>query len=62
MDEHGHQHCDDRGGDPPAGVAWLYVWFFRAVPRVVLLILFGNLGVLYARYEVGLPFDRQIGK
>jgi polar amino acid transport system permease protein len=26
----------------------------------VLLILFGNLGVLYARYEVGVPFDREI--
>jgi polar amino acid transport system permease protein len=43
-----------------SGGAWVYVWFFRAVPRVVLLILFGNLGVLYARYEFGIPFDRQI--
>ncbi|MGZ4593806.1 MAG: amino acid ABC transporter permease [Actinomycetes bacterium] len=43
-----------------SGGAWVYVWFFRAVPRVVLLILFGNLGVLYARYEVGIPFDHQI--
>jgi len=44
-----------------SGAAWVYTWFFRAVPRVVLLILFGNLGILYARYEFGLPFDRQIG-
>jgi polar amino acid transport system permease protein len=43
-----------------SGGAWVYVWFFRAVPRVVLLILFGNLGVLYAQYDVGIPFDRQI--
>jgi polar amino acid transport system permease protein len=43
-----------------SGGAWIYVWFFRAVPRVVLLILFGNLGVLYAQYDVGIPFDRQI--
>jgi polar amino acid transport system permease protein len=43
-----------------SGGAWVYVWFFRAVPRVVLLILFGNLGVLYARYDIGIPFDRQI--
>jgi polar amino acid transport system permease protein len=43
-----------------SGTAWVYVWFFRAVPRVVLLILFGNLGVLYSRYEFGIPFDRQI--
>ncbi len=43
-----------------SGGAWGYVWFFRAVPRVVLLILFGNLGVLYAQYDIGIPFDRQI--
>ncbi|MFG1923815.1 amino acid ABC transporter permease [Cryptosporangium sp. NPDC048952] len=41
-------------------VAWLYTWFFRAVPRYVLLVLFGNLGILYARFEFGLPFDHQI--
>ncbi len=43
------------------GAAWLYTWFFRAVPRVVLLVLFGNLGILYSRFELGLPFDQQIG-
>jgi polar amino acid transport system permease protein len=43
-----------------SGSAWVYVWFFRAVPRIVLLTLFGNLGILYGRYEIGLPFDRQI--
>jgi polar amino acid transport system permease protein len=43
-----------------AGAAWVYTWFFRAVPRIVLLVLFGNLGILYARYELGFPFDRQI--
>ncbi|MEU7933969.1 MULTISPECIES: amino acid ABC transporter permease [Micromonospora] len=43
------------------GVAWAYTWFFRAVPRLVLAILFGNLGILWARIEFGLPFDRQIG-
>lgn len=43
------------------GVAWVYTWFFRAVPRLVLAILFGNLGILWARIEIGLPFDRQIG-
>jgi polar amino acid transport system permease protein len=41
--------------------AWLYTWFFRAVPRVVLLVLFGNLGILWNRLEFGLPFDRQLG-
>jgi polar amino acid transport system permease protein len=43
-----------------SSTAWVYTWFFRAVPRVVLLVLFGNLGILYARYELGLPFDRQL--
>jgi polar amino acid transport system permease protein len=43
-----------------SGTAWIYTWFFRAVPRIVLAILFGNLGILYAEFSFGLPFDRQI--
>jgi polar amino acid transport system permease protein len=43
-----------------SSVAWVYTWFFRAVPRLVLCILFGNLGILFRRYSVGLPFDRQL--
>jgi polar amino acid transport system permease protein len=31
------------------------------VPRLVLAILFGNLGILWHRLEFGVPFDRQIG-
>jgi polar amino acid transport system permease protein len=42
--------------------AWLFTWFFRAVPRIVLLVLFGNLGILWDRLEFGLPFDRQLGR
>jgi len=42
-------------------VAWLYTWFFRAIPRLVLAVLFGNLGILWSRIEFGVPFDRQIG-
>ena len=42
--------------------AWVFTWFFRAVPRIVLLILFGNLGILYRELEFGLPFDRQLGQ
>jgi polar amino acid transport system permease protein len=44
-----------------SSAAWVYTWFFRAVPRVVLLVLFGNLGILYSSYGFGVPFDRQIG-
>ncbi|ROO88844.1 polar amino acid transport system permease protein [Actinocorallia herbida] len=43
-----------------SGVSWLYTWFFRAVPRIVLAVLFGNMGVLYAHYTLGLPFSGQI--
>jgi polar amino acid transport system permease protein len=44
-----------------SSVAWLYTWFFRAVPRLVLAVLFGNLNILWSRIGFGLPFDRQIG-
>lgn len=44
------------------GVAWYYTWIFRAMPRLVLAVLFGNLGILWARLEFGLPFDTQIGR
>ncbi|MER7005758.1 amino acid ABC transporter permease [Dactylosporangium sp. NPDC000555] len=44
------------------GVAWMYTWIFRAMPRLVLAVLFGNLGILWARLEFGLPFDTQIGR
>jgi polar amino acid transport system permease protein len=43
-----------------SAVAWVYTWFFRAVPRLVLAILFGNLGILFDRIEIGLPFDDQL--
>jgi len=42
-------------------IAWVYTWVFRAVPRVALLLVFANLGILYERYSFGLPFDSQIG-
>lgn len=38
-------------------VAWLYTWFFRAVPRLVLAVLFGNIAILYSTIHIGLPFD-----
>ena len=43
-----------------SGTAWTYVWFFRAIPRIVLLFFCANLGALYATYELGFPFDRQL--
>jgi polar amino acid transport system permease protein len=43
-----------------SAAAWGYTWFFRAVPRIVLLVLFGNLGILYSSVGLGVPFDRQL--
>jgi polar amino acid transport system permease protein len=44
-----------------SGTAFVYTWFFRAIPRLVLAVLFGNLGILWSRLSLGVPFDRQIG-
>jgi len=43
-----------------SGAAWVYVWFFRAIPRYVLLFLVSNLGILYETYTVGIPFGHQL--
>jgi polar amino acid transport system permease protein len=43
-----------------SGAAWTYVWFFRAIPRIVLLFFVANLGALYGTYELGIPFDQQL--
>jgi polar amino acid transport system permease protein len=45
-----------------SSLAWIYTWFFRAAPRLVLAVLFGNLNILWTRVGFGLPFDRQIGE
>jgi polar amino acid transport system permease protein len=44
-----------------SGVAWLFTWFFRAVPRLVLLTIMGALGVLYPQgLGLGVPFGSQL--
>lgn len=37
--------------------SWVYTWFFRAIPRYVLLFIIGNLAVVLPRIDIGLPFD-----
>jgi polar amino acid transport system permease protein len=37
--------------------AWTFTWFFRAIPRYVLLFIIGNLAILLPRVELGIPFD-----
>lgn len=44
-----------------SGVAFAFVWFFRAVPRLVLLTIMGSLGILFQEgLGIGFPFDEQI--
>ncbi len=43
------------------GVAFVYTWFFRAIPRYVLLALIGvGVGFLYSEITFGLPFSEQL--
>jgi polar amino acid transport system permease protein len=43
------------------GVASVYTWFFRAIPRYVLLVIIGSgIGYLYNTLDVGVPFGQQI--
>lgn len=39
-----------------AGVSWSYVWLFRSIPLLVLLLLLNNLGYLYATIQLDVPF------
>ncbi|MEU4289353.1 amino acid ABC transporter permease [Kribbella sp. NPDC026596] len=44
-----------------AGVSWAFTWFFRSVPRYLLLFTMGTLGVLFpAGISFGVPFDYKI--
>ena len=45
------------------GVAFVYTWFFRAIPRYVLLALIGvGVGFLYSEITFGVPFGEQIAQ
>jgi len=39
-----------------AGVSWSYIWLFRSVPLIVLLLLLNNLGYLYETISLRVPF------
>ncbi len=42
-------------------VSWVYTWFFRAIPRYVLLTIMGALGILFQDgLAIGVPFDWKI--
>ena len=40
----------------------IYTWFFRGIPRLVLVVLFGTgIGYLYPRFDIGpFPFSQQL--
>lgn len=37
-------------------LSWLYVWLFRSIPLIVLLIFLFNFGALYHTLDAGVPF------
>ncbi|RZT19619.1 polar amino acid transport system permease protein [Kribbella sp. VKM Ac-2569] len=46
-----------------SGVAWVFTWFFRAIPRYILLFTMGTLGILFkdiGGLNIGVPFDWKI--
>ena len=44
------------------GVSFVYTWFFRAMPRYVLLAILGiGVAFLYPQIRLGVPFGQEIG-
>lgn len=44
-----------------SGVAFAYAWFFRSIPRYVLLSILGAAGAFFPNgVGIGIPYDRQI--
>ncbi|WP_162820196.1 amino acid ABC transporter permease/ATP-binding protein [Microvirga calopogonii] len=39
-----------------ASLSWGYVWLFRSIPLIVLLLILNNLGYLYETITLGVPF------
>lgn len=40
--------------------SWLYVWFFRSVPTLVLLLMVYNISILVPRIAIGVPFGPEL--
>ncbi|MDO1583801.1 amino acid ABC transporter permease/ATP-binding protein [Rhizobium oryzicola] len=39
-----------------SGLSWTYIWLFRSIPLVVLLLILNNLGYLYETITIGVPY------
>ncbi|BAS00308.1 amino acid ABC transporter permease protein [Blastochloris viridis] len=37
-------------------LSWTFIWIFRSIPLIVLLLILNNLGYLYATVTLGIPF------
>jgi polar amino acid transport system permease protein len=42
--------------------AWMYVWVFRGTPLLVQLLIWANLGALFPRIGIGIPFGPTIAE
>ncbi|MFC1434567.1 amino acid ABC transporter permease [Streptacidiphilus sp. N1-3] len=38
------------------GLSWLYIWLFRSIPLIVILLILFNFGALYRTLSLGVPF------
>jgi polar amino acid transport system permease protein len=43
-----------------SSIAWLYIWVFRSLPLILILIFLFNLGNLYPALGIGIPFGPQL--
>ncbi|GLW02622.1 amino acid ABC transporter permease [Streptomyces lavendulae] len=48
--------CRLSGNPVLRSVSWTYVWLFRSVPLIVVLLFLYNLGALYPALGIGIPF------
>jgi polar amino acid transport system permease protein len=39
-----------------AAISWTYIWIFRSIPLIVLLLILNNLGYLYETITIGVPY------
>jgi polar amino acid transport system permease protein len=44
-----------------SSVSWAYVWLFRSTPLLVQLLFWYNIGALYPRLSLGIPFGPTFG-
>ena len=42
-------------------VSWVYIWLFRSIPLIVLLLILYNFSALYETLSVGVPFGPSFG-